>query len=325
MKFAIIGCGLVGEKRAEAIVKNHHLAAVADCRQERADHLASKYSAAPYHDWQQMLDDHRPQAVVVAVTNDQLAAIGTAAVRAGCHVLIEKPGGTCGRQLAELAAAGRQNRRVVKIGYNLRFHPAIARARIMVERGAVGDLMFVRGRYGHGGRPGYETEWRFQPHQSGGGELIDQGVHLIDLARWLLGDLTVIEGVTASYFWPAAAEDNAFMLLANRDRRVAFLQASCTEWKNLFSLEIYGRTGKLQVDGLGGSYGPERLTWYRMRPEMGPPDTLSWEFPPPDRSWQAEIDHFVDCIQTGRPPLSGPDEGRAVMELVDHIYRRNQQ
>jgi predicted dehydrogenase len=144
--------------------------------------------------------------------------------------------------------------------------------------------MFIRARYGHGGRVGYENEWRAQPAISGGGELIDQGSHLIDLSRWFLGDLTVDYAAVPTLFWRMQADDNCFLALRSGSGQIAWLHASWTEWKNTFSFEIFGRDGKLVVDGLGGSYGQERLTYYRMLPQMGPPETTTFDFPEQDQS-----------------------------------------
>ena len=180
--------------------------------------------------------------------------------------------------------------------------------------------MFVRARYGQGGRLGYEREWRADPKVSGGGELIDQGVHLIDLAGIFLGDFTVVDGHAATYFWNMPVEDNAFVSLRNAQGQTAWLHASCTEWKNLFSLEIYGRHGKLHWEGLGGSYGVERLTHYRMLPEMGPPETTVWEFPRGDESWRIEMAEFFDDIRLKRTPVPGLKEARAALAVVEAIY-----
>ena len=125
-----------------------------------------------------------------------------------------------------------------------------------------------------GCRVGYDKEWRAQPELSGGGELIDQGVHLIDLARWFLGDFTDVQGHAHTYYWDMPVDDNGFLLLKTTSKQVAFLHASCTEWKNLFSFEIYGQTGKIDINGLGGSYGVERISYYKMSPTMGPPETF---------------------------------------------------
>ncbi len=133
----------------------------------------------------------------------------------------------------------------------------------MVLDGAVGELMYIRGRYGHGGRLGYAQEWRAQPEVSGGGELLDQGTHVIDLARWFLGDFSDVFGHVGTYFWDMPVEDNAFILMRSADAKVAWLHVSWSEWKNLFCFEIFGKSGKLQIDGLGGSYGTEVLTFYK--------------------------------------------------------------
>jgi predicted dehydrogenase len=169
---------------------------------------------------------------------------------------------------------------------------------------------------------GYEREWRADPSISGGGELLDQGVHLIDLARWFAGDFVEINGHTATYFWQMPVEDNGFLLLRTACGQTAWLHASCTEWKNLFSFEVFGRNGKLQIDGLGGSYGVERLCYYRVLPQMGPPETTIWEYPGEDNSWQAEFAHFRECISQGRSPSGELEDAQAALEIVERIYEQ---
>jgi predicted dehydrogenase len=170
---------------------------------------------------------------------------------------------------------------------------------------------------------GYEREWRADPAVSGGGELIDQGVHLIDLAGWFLGAFASIDGFAATYFWKMPVDDNAFLTLRTAGGAAAFLHVSCTEWKNMFSLEIYGRDGKLAIDGLGGSYGVERLVHYRMLPEMGPPETTAWDYPQPDTSWGLEFAEFVEDIRLARTPAAGLASARAALVVVEEIYRRS--
>ena len=184
--------------------------------------------------------------------------------------------------------------------------------------------MFVRGRYGHGGRKGYEQEWRAQPEISGGGELLDQGVHLIDLASWFLGDFTRISGFVNTYFWDMPVEDNAFLFLRTASDQVAWLHASCTEWRNLFSFEIYGQKAKLQIDGLGGSYGLERLTYHKVMREMGAPSTTVLEFPGNDLSWHKEYEAFMDLIESGILTTQPLDNALATLEIVDSVYRQSQ-
>ena len=116
-------------------------------------------------------------------------------------------------------------------------------------------------------------------------------------------------------------DDNGFMLLKTATKQVAFLHVSCTEWKNLFSLEIYGKNAKLHVEGLGGSYGLERLTYYRMLPEMGPPETTIWEYPMADISWQLEFAEFLDDLRTGREPSANLNDAYAALSIVESIYQ----
>ena len=319
---AIVGCGLIGQKRANALSRAK-LIACADVILDRARNLAEKSSAAFTSDWNEVLRREDVEIVIVATINSQLAEIAAAALDAGKHVLIEKPAARNVAELDDVITAEKRSGKLARVGFNHRYHPALRKAKEIVDSGALGEMMFVRGRYGHGGRIGYEKEWRANPALSGGGELIDQGVHLIDLARQFLGEFENVTGLAQTLFWDMPVDDNTFMVLQTADERTAFLHVSCSEWKNLFSLEIYGRNGKLQIDGLGGSYGVERLTYYRMLPEMGPPETTPWEFPGPDRSWELEFAEFLDDIRQDRKPAANLSDARAVLQIVEDIYSQS--
>jgi predicted dehydrogenase len=317
---AIIGCGVVGRKRAKALGEAR-LIACADTRSDRAEGLAFGASGvAATDDYQKAIDRPDVDVVVAATTNDRLAEVARFALEHGKHVLVEKPGARSTAELDSVIEAAARVNRLVRVGFNHRYHPGLLKARELVNAGVMGDLMFVRGRYGHGGRIGYETEWRADPVRAGGGELIDQGVHLIDLSRWFLGDFVEVTGSAQTCFWRMPVDDNAFLLLRTPRGRTAFLHVSCTEWKNLFSIEIYGRDGKLHVEGLGGSYGQEKLTYYRMLPAMGPPETTSWEFQHDDRSWGIEFGEFLADIELNRQPVPGLADARAALVIVERIY-----
>jgi predicted dehydrogenase len=261
--------------------------------------------------------------VLVATQNVSLAPVAAEALRAGKHVLVEKPVALDVADIVQLGSLAQRNDVLVRTGYNLRYHPAFRKAREIVDAGSLGPLMFIRAAYGHGGRVGYDKEWRADPKLSGGGELIDQGIHLIDLAGWFLGDFPSVHGHATTYFWDMPVDDNAFMQLRNRDGCIAWLHASCTEWKNHFSFEIYGRNGKLRVEGLGGSYGTERLYHYQMLPGMGPPDTVIYEFPRGDDSWSQEMGEFMEDIMLKRTPVPGLREAKAALSVVREIYRQS--
>jgi len=324
VNFAIVGCGLIGQKRMRALLKQkHRLLIAADVDLKRAQSLANEAGdgASAVADWKQAAMHPDVHAVIVATSNDALTTTSLAAVNAGKHVLVEKPAARTARELKPLLDSATRAKVIVKVGFNLRFHPALAKAKEIVARGQLGRLMYLRARYGHGGRLGMEKEWRANPTVAGGGEMLDQGVHLVDLARWYSGaEFDQVWGHTGAFFWNMPVEDNGFAFLKSRGGFVAWLHASCSEWKNIFSLEIYGRDGKLQIDGLGGSYGPERLTWYKMLPQMGPPETQIWDYAGEDDSWSRELSYFVNCIQEKKEPDGNLADCLAALEIIGRIY-----
>lgn len=323
MNIAIVGCGLIGNKRA-ASLPGVRLAVCADTDLAKAERLARTVPGCEATgDWRRAVSSDGVSVVVVATPNNSLAAITAAAIEAGRHVLVEKPGARNAGELTSLLDRAKERRVLVRVGFNHRYHRAFVQARQIVDSGELGPLMFLRARYGHGGRLGYEREWRAQPEISGGGELIDQGVHLIDLARWFLGDFVEVDGFAHTYFWKMPVDDNAFLLLKTAEKQAAFLHVSCTEWKNTFSFELYGRDGKLQIDGLGGSYGVERLVYYKMLPEMGPPKSTIWEYPQADNSWELEMTEFLEDIRLGREPSAGLRDAIAALDVVTSIYRKS--
>jgi predicted dehydrogenase len=129
-----------------------------------------------------------------------------------------------------------------------------------------------------------------------------------------------MEGFINTYYWNMPVEDNAFLLLKTSDRQAAWLHATCTEWKNLFSFEIYGHNGKLHIEGLGGSYGLEKLAYYKMLPRMGPPETIIWEYPFPDNSWELEFKEFTRAIKEGGKPEGNLNDARAALDIIDKVY-----
>jgi len=320
VNIAIIGCGLIGQKRAKSLAGGQLVACI-DSNLKRAENLAVAFEGCVASvNLNEALDRANVNAVVIATPHDSLAQITAAAITAGKHVLVEKPAARHVSELKPLLELADKHGVLVRVGFNHRYHRTFQQAKKIVDGGALGPLMFLRARYGHGGRIGYDKEWRSNPDLSGGGELIDQGVHLIDLARWFLGDFTEIDGYAHTYFWNMPVDDNGFMLLKTAEKQVAFLHASCTEWKNTFSWELYGRNGKLQIEGLGGSYGVERLTWYKMLPEMGPPETTMWEYPMADNSWDVEMKEFLEDIHLNRKPSVGLPDAIAALSVVDKIY-----
>jgi len=319
----IIGCGLIGHKRAASLGASAKVVACADLEMSRAGALADKYLAKSMRDWRDLVFDPAVHIVVVSTLHDSLAAITMAALEAGKHVLVEKPAARTSKELEAVISLANKTNLKVHVGFNHRYHRAFQKAQEIIKTGTLGELMFIRARYGHGARLGYEKEWRADPALSGGGELIDQGPHLIDLSRWFLGNFNEVTGFAHTYFWDMPVDDNGFMMLKTEKKQVAFLHASCTEWKNLFSFEIYGKGGKLDISGLGGSYGLEKLTHYHMLPQMGPPETTSWEYPMADNSWAVEMEEFIQDIRKDRKPAASLEDAHAALLIIEQIYRES--
>src|SRR3990167_798895 len=321
--FAIIGCGLIGQKRAKAIASlsdEAKLVACVDVDLNRAEKLAAQFQECfAFDNCHMMLEKANPDAVIIATTHESLSMIGKQCILSGKHLLLEKPAGKNSAEIKQLMDAVKNN--LVHVGFNHRYHPAIQQAKRLVDQGDIGDLMYIRARYGHGGRLGYEKEWRANPKLSGGGELIDQGIHLIDLSRWFLGEFSEVDGFAHTYFWDMPVEDNAFLTLKTAKKQVAFLHVSCTEWKNLFSFEIFGKMGKLHINGLGGSYGLESLTHYKMLAEMGPPETVVYEYPAQDNSWELELREFINHIKQNKASLPNLNDAFQAFIIVEDIYQ----
>jgi len=322
MNIAIVVCGLVGNKRAKQLA-GCKLVAVHDINKQKCIDLisATGYTDCVIeNDWKNAVTRNDVDVVIVATMHNMLAEITIAALEAGKHVLVEKPVGKDIEDINNIILAADKAGKMVRVGFNHRYHPAMMKATKLIEQGYIGDIMYIRARYGHGGRVGYNKEWRGDPKLAGGGELVEQGIHIIDLAQKFLGKFTDVKGFAETFYWDQVLDDNAFLTLRNDKKQTAFIHVSCTEWKNTFSFEIYGKKGKLEVNGLGGSYGIETLKYYEVRPEMGPPHTTIWEYPQEDKSWEQEIIEFMEDIRTNRTPEAGLQSARNAWEVINIIY-----
>jgi predicted dehydrogenase len=323
LRVGIAGCGFIGAKRAAAL-DGDRLVGCFDLQPEAAAALAEEHGAEAFDSLEALLAENL-DVVVVAVTHNRLAELAVRVLESGTNVVVEKPAGIGVGEVDRIASAARDAGRLARVGFQHRFYPALARAAEIVHSGRFGDVMFVRGRYGHGGRLGYEREWRMDPARSGGGELVDQGMHLIDLTHWLMGPLPLHSALLRTNYWDAPVEDNAALLLGEPERPDApwaMLHATWTEWKNLFSLEVYCRTGKLAIDGLAKSYGAQKLRVYAMKPELGPPAVEEVEFPPDDVSWREEWRSIRAAVQAGDSSQHDLDAARYAWEIVEEAYRR---
>jgi len=333
LRVAVVGCGIIGRRRAGVVrsTGTDEVVVVADLDGERAKGTARDLGCEATTSWRDAVRRDDVDAVIVATTHNWLAAVAAEALRSRKHVLVEKPMArdpSEARSILDAAGGCGGDGQVVKVGFNHRHHPAVWKAHALVCQGEIGEPCFIRCRYGHGGRPGYAAEWRMDREVAGGGELLDQGIHAIDLCRWFLGEFVEAVGFTATYVWTppvidpgvAPVEDNAFGLFRTARGHVASVHASWTQWKNLFSYEVFGRDGYLVAEGLGRSYGPERLTIGRRRPESGPPEERHFEFPGEDTSWTAEWLEFTAAVREHREPLASGYDGWQALRAAHALY-----
>ena len=322
MKVGLIGAGRQGWRRARAVVElqDTELAIVADIDSNAAKLLAKEMGCEATNRWEDVIARNDLQAVIVCVPNHLHAPMSIAALKERKHVFCEKPLAREPREAKQIVDTASEMGVKLKTGFTLRHHPGIRQAREWFDSGLVGDLMFLRCRYGMCGRPDYDREWRAKGELSGGGELVDQGVHVLDLFRWFAGDFAQAVGFISSAFWNIAPlEDNAFGLLRTRTGQIASMHVSWTQWKNLFSFEIFGKDGYITVEGLGGSYGVERAKFSK-RSFTEPFKEQCIEFRGEDRSWLEEWKEFVAAIKENREPLGNGSDGLESLKLAYAIY-----
>jgi len=324
----IIGCGLIGKKRADSIKKfsNSKIKKVSDIDIKKAEKLASEFDCDYTDDWKDVIDDKDINIIIVATTNDSLAQITIAAIKNNKNVLVEKPAGRNPNEIKKIINEyeQRKDKNVrIKVGFNHRFHPSFEKAKEIIKNEDIGEIMFIRARYGHGARLGYDKEWRAYKDKAGGGEMLDQGSHLIDLARYFIGDFDSSIGYCGNFFWNMEVEDNCFALLKNKKGQIAQLHASCTQWKNIFSMEIFCKTGQINIEGLGRSYGKETLTFYKMKPEMGIPDKFVYDWPDIDDSWDKEYANLLESIESKKEPNGNIYDSYECVKSVFDIYKWN--
>lgn len=268
------------------------------------------------------------EIIVVATPNKFTPSFISQALDAGKHVFSEKPPGRTVQDIEDIITAEKRNPDLkLKFGFNHRYHAGIQEAKRIIESGRLGTILWMRGVYGKGGGPDFETSWRSNKDLAGAGILLDQGIHMLDLFRFFCGDFTEVKSMVNTAYWDIEVEDNAFALLRDESGRVAMLHSSSTQWRNKFSLEIYLSDGILSVNGILSSsrtYGDETISVSRRQFDEGFDTGKPQEetvFFDEDPSWELEIADFIDSVQNGKSVESGNSEDAlAVMKLVFKIY-----
>ena len=329
IRVAHIGAGRMGRRWVSVLSKSRiaQLTTIVDHGSGEAQKLAAPIpGCSATQDIESVLRDPSIDAVIVSTPHRNLSEISLAALTAHKHVLCEKPGALTSAEIKHNVDLAKKMKLTYMIGYNHRFHDGFLKARKEYEKGTIGEIIFIRARYGFGGRKGYNTEWRLNPAQSGGGHLIDQGVHMIDLVLSYIGKPQKIEGVRSDTFWKKGSEDNAFVLLQGGKKQTASIHTSLTQWKPMHSFEIYGSKGYLEVQGLGMKYGGSEklIIGKRAQDFSGEVKEHIVECNSvADDSLVLELEEFVSAIKEKREPSPSPLEAYETLKVVETVYRKN--
>jgi predicted dehydrogenase len=327
MKAIVIGYGYMGQIRRQVVEGLNDVELVAICDQFLEEDEVDGYRH--YSNYEEAICKENPEIVFVCTPNSDSPDVCIYALERGCHVFCEKPPGrevgdiqrirTC-----EQAHPGQK----VMFGFNHRHHPAILEAKSITDAGRMGRILWLRGIYGKSGGDGFEQSWRNDPQMSGGGILLDQGIHMLDLFRFFCGDFCEIHGMLTTAYWDISVEDNAFVIMKNKAGQSAQLHSSATLWKHTFRLDIGLEEGYLSAQGLlskSGSYGRETLVIGRKSREGGAVGNPREEvvYFDCDLSWELQVQELVKCIREDVPVVdSSTMDALRVMEIIDEVYRQ---
>lgn len=327
LRIGLIGLGKMGLIRARVLSQRTDVALTCAYDPTPAE-FAALYPDVALHASAEAVIASDVDAVFIATPNKYTPELVVSALGAGKHVFCEKPPGRTVADIEGIIAAEREAQGLrLKFGFNHRYHAGIQEAKRIVDSGRLGRLMWARAVYGKSGGTGYESEWRSNKDLVGGGILLDQGIHMLDLLRWFFGPFEEVKSMVASSYWKTGVEDNAFALLRDAEGRIAQLHSSSTQWKHRFTLELYLSEGYLSVNGILSStrsYGDETISVARRRFMPGFADGSPTEetiYFDTDPSWEREVEDFVRAIRLSLPVEMGSSaQALEAMQLVFAIY-----
>ncbi len=316
---------MVGKRRKSCVDARDDMLCVAVCDQS-VEASSTDVEISRHTDYLELLKEDL-DVVFVCLPNDLAAEVTTAALRAGMHVFCEKPPGRTLEDIAKVRAEEllHPTQRLM-YGFNHRYHESVEDALSIVRSGELGSLISLRGIYGKSKLITFnQPDWRTKRAIAGGGVLLDQGIHMVDLMRLFAGEFTQVHSFISNGHWGYDVEDNAYALMRTAEGVVAMLNSSATQWRHRFSLEITLTKGSLLLGGIlssSKSYGSETLTVVRANPERdsGDPREQTTLYND-DRSWEKEVGEFASAILSDRPIIrNGSRDAFNTMSLVSAIY-----
>jgi predicted dehydrogenase len=331
LKVGIVGMGKMGRIRLEHVQAHSDMTVKAVCDQN--GQTAQTFPEFQFYQDYQHLIEQDLDAVFVCTYNHVAPEITIQAMESGKHVFCEKPPGRSVEDVEQIVAIEEAHPNLkLKYGFNHRYHYAVMETKSMIESGQFGEILWLRGVYGKMGGGHFEEAWRNKENISGGGILLDQGIHMVDLFRYFAGDFDDVRSLVTTSFWDIPVEDNAFAILSNQKGQVALLHSSATQWKHRFTLEICLQGGYININGLltsSRSYGEESITFAKRQFEdeafaFGKPREEMIFFDRDD-SWELEIDEFAKAIRQDEDILyGGSQDALQVMKLIERIYQQGE-
>lgn len=325
LKIGIAGYGVVGQRRRHFIDLHPMLKTIAVCDQKLGGEGAFADGVRYYPHYQRLLEEDL-DALFVCLTNDLNPEAAIAGLERGLHVFCEKPPGrTVSDIIRVMACESRREGLKLKYGFNHRYHESVRDALKTAQSGELGSLINLRGVYGKSKLITFgQTSWRTERALAGGGVLLDQGIHMVDLLRLFAGEFEQVHSFISNDFWRHDVEDNAYAILRTKDGKVAMLHSSATQWRHRFDLQIAFQRGAMTLSGIlsgSKSYGDETLTVARAGGDEScePKEQITHYVNDP--SWADEISEFTDAIISRKPIVNGSSqEALKTMELVYRIY-----
>lgn len=329
MNVGIIGFGLIGQQRALSVAKlnNHRLISVTDPLPDRAESLQKSLKYEIVDHWQDAVSRTDINVIIVCVPHHLAPKIVVSALRAGKHVMCEKPLGRNMIESKQMVQAAEQSGLMLEPGFNYRFYPGIKKLRELIENNSIGKITHARCVIGHGGRPGMEKEWKLDKELCGGGALFDPGIHCVDLFRFLFGEIEQATATLWNAFWKIKVEDNALATFKTKKGVIVSLHSSITEWVNRFSLEVIGSEGYLFLSGRSNNYGGQKLIlgkrWFWL--DNTNDDKKEWIFSPEDNSFFEETKAFLETADgLENQFLATYQDGLKAVEIIENLYDNKQ-
>ena len=352
LRVGVIGYGVVGQRRRFFIDRNPHLETVAVCDVRfnkdgtmidgsnfnyTYDILENQSKVKPssgltddgfqyYNNYQEMIAESELDILFVSVPNYLAPEATIAGLETGLHVFCEKPPGRTVEDIKRVIEVEKKYPQLkLKYGFNHRYHGSVKKAKKIIDSKQFGDIINFRGVYGKSSIVPFIDQWRSKKKYSGGGILLDQGIHMLDMFRYFCGDFEEVKSFVSNNYWGHDVEDNAYAIMRDKQGRVALIHSSATQWQHSFRLEITFKEGFLELSGIlsgSKSYGQEKLLVVPKQ-EESVNGSLSGNMTQflEDNSWEDEIDEFADIIINDKPVVQGSSyDALKVMELVYKIY-----